>query len=146
MASWGALKRAWPARQGRWSSPSALPSWGLTWSIVSNSGLPCTKKAGISWRGSSTGPQRWCRAWSISCMKKGWALQGGWIRWSLETPSSSYSPVTLKSIRVFPPYVSSPVKDVSLIWHSYNKKRTSVRFSNRKPLNTIYGNDTKRLL
>ena len=58
MVSWGALKRVWPAGQGRWSSPSALCWWGHIWSAASNSGLHCSRKTGNYWRESSRGQQR----------------------------------------------------------------------------------------
>jgi len=75
-----ALRKAWQAGQGRWSFPSTLPWWGLTWSTVSSSGLLSTKKTEISWKESSGGPQRWWRAWRTSLKRKGWATyQGRWV-------------------------------------------------------------------
>ncbi|GAB0180786.1 mitochondrial enolase superfamily member 1 [Grus japonensis] len=46
MVSWGALRRAWPAVRGRFSSPSTLPWSGHIWSSVSPSlRTPQFKKA-----------------------------------------------------------------------------------------------------
>jgi len=42
--SWATSKEAWPAGPGRWSCPSALHWWGLTWSTVSGCGVLCTRE------------------------------------------------------------------------------------------------------
>ena len=39
---WAASKEGWPAERERWSSPSALPSWGPTRSTASRPGAPST--------------------------------------------------------------------------------------------------------
>jgi len=66
MVSWDASERAWPAGQGRWSLPPALPWWGHICSTVSSSGLPSSIKTGNCWREPSRGAQRWLGAWSIA--------------------------------------------------------------------------------
>ena len=74
--SWGALHRVWSAEQERWSSHSAQLCWGHIWSTVSSSGLLRSRQTGSCWRECSGGSKRWWRAWSISCMRKGWEPWG----------------------------------------------------------------------
>lgn len=44
----GGWKWMWPVNWGRWSSSSTLPWWSHIWSTVYSSGLPGSRKAGIS--------------------------------------------------------------------------------------------------
>ena len=55
--SWSA-KDTWPAGRGRWSCPSTLCWWGLTWSIVSWCGVLSTGETWTCWNASKDGLQR----------------------------------------------------------------------------------------
>jgi len=56
--SLGCIKKSMASRSREVILPSTLPWSGFTWSIVSISGVPSTKKTGISWKESRGGPQR----------------------------------------------------------------------------------------
>lgn len=59
MVFWAALDEALSAGWGRWSFPSILHSWGLSWSALSSSGLLSTREACAYWRESNKGPWTW---------------------------------------------------------------------------------------
>jgi len=71
-----ASREAWPAGRGRGFCSSAPLWWDPTWSPVSISEAPCTRRTWNCWSSSRAGPQRWSEGWSTSPMRKGWESWG----------------------------------------------------------------------
>ena len=57
--SWAAFKEVWSSGQGRWSCPSALHWWVLTWSTASRCGVLSTGEIWTCWCVSRGRPQQW---------------------------------------------------------------------------------------
>jgi len=73
---WVASREVWPGGQERRFRPSTLLSWNPTWSTVSSSGAPNTRRTSSCWSGSRGGPRRWSERWSSTPMRTGWESWG----------------------------------------------------------------------
>ena len=65
---------------GRWSCPSALCRWGLTWSTASRCRVPSTGESRTCWSMMREGPQKWSKGWNTSPTRTGWK-SWGWSSW-----------------------------------------------------------------